>query len=48
MDIVTGVGVLDKAVALLRVVADEPRSLAALQEMITGGNLIWLQKPPAE
>lgn len=32
MDIVTAVGVLDKAVALLRVVADEPRSLAALQE----------------
>jgi DNA-binding IclR family transcriptional regulator len=32
MDIVTGVGVLDKAVAVLRAVAAEPRSLADLQE----------------
>ena len=31
MDIVTGVGVLDKAVAVLRAVAAEPRSLAELQ-----------------
>lgn len=31
MDIVTGVGVLDKAVLVLRAVADEPRSLHALQ-----------------
>lgn len=31
MDIVTGVGVLDKAAHVLRVVADGPRSLAALQ-----------------
>ena len=31
MDIVTGVGVLDKAVSVLRAVADEPRSLHALQ-----------------
>ncbi len=30
MDTVAGVGVLDKAVAVLRAVADEPRSLAAL------------------
>ncbi len=32
MDIVTGVGVLDKTVAVLRAVAGEPRSLAELQE----------------
>jgi DNA-binding IclR family transcriptional regulator len=32
MDIVTGVGVLDKTVAVLRAVAAEPRSLADLQE----------------
>jgi DNA-binding IclR family transcriptional regulator len=32
MDIVTGVGVLDKAVAVLRAVAAEPRSLADLQD----------------
>jgi DNA-binding IclR family transcriptional regulator len=32
MDIVSGVGVLDKAVAVLRAVAAEPRSLAELQE----------------
>ena len=32
MDIVTGVGVLDKAVAVLRAVAVEPRSLADLQQ----------------
>jgi len=32
MDIVTGVGVLDKAVAVLRAVAAEPRSLVELQE----------------
>lgn len=31
MDIVTGVGVLDKAVHVLRVVAEGPRSLGALQ-----------------
>lgn len=31
MDIVTGVGVLDKAVLVLRSVAEHPRSLAALQ-----------------
>jgi DNA-binding IclR family transcriptional regulator len=31
MDIVTGVGVLDKAVYVLRAVADQPRSLQALQ-----------------
>ena len=31
MDIVTGVGVLDKAVHILRAVADQPRSLHALQ-----------------
>ncbi len=31
MDIVTGVGVLDKAAHLLRAVADEPRSLSGLQ-----------------
>lgn len=31
MDIVTGVGVLDKAVHVLRAVADEPRSLQSLQ-----------------
>lgn len=31
MDIVTGVGVLDKAVHVLRAVADQPRSLQALQ-----------------
>jgi DNA-binding IclR family transcriptional regulator len=31
MDIVTGVGVLDKAVHVLRAVAERPRSLAALQ-----------------
>jgi len=31
MDIVTGVGVLDKAVNVLRAVAERPRSLAALQ-----------------
>jgi DNA-binding IclR family transcriptional regulator len=31
MDIVTGVGVLDKAVHVLRAVADEPRSLGGLQ-----------------
>ncbi len=31
MDIVTGVGVLDKAVHVLRAVADEPRALSALQ-----------------
>jgi DNA-binding IclR family transcriptional regulator len=31
MDIVTGVGVLDKAVHLLRAVADQPRSLQGLQ-----------------
>ena len=31
MDIVTGVGVLDKAVHVLRAVADEPRSLSGLQ-----------------
>lgn len=31
MDIVTGVGVLDKAVQILRAVADQPRSLHALQ-----------------
>lgn len=31
MDIVTGVGVLDKAVHLLRVVADGPRALSGLQ-----------------
>lgn len=31
MDIVTGVGVLDKAVHILRAVADGPRSLQALQ-----------------
>jgi DNA-binding IclR family transcriptional regulator len=31
MDIVTGVGVLDKTVAVLRAVAAEPRSLAELQ-----------------
>lgn len=31
MDIVTGVGVLDKAVTVLRAVADQPRSLQALQ-----------------
>lgn len=32
MDIVTGVGVLDKALAVLRSVADEPQALAQLQE----------------
>ena len=32
MDIVTGVGVLDKTVAVLRAVAAEPRSLASLQD----------------
>jgi DNA-binding IclR family transcriptional regulator len=32
MDIVTGVGVLDKAVTVLRAVAAEPRSLADLQQ----------------
>ena len=32
MDIVTGVGVLDKAVAVLRAVATEPRSLVDLQD----------------
>jgi DNA-binding IclR family transcriptional regulator len=32
MDIVTGVGVLDKTVAVLRAVAAEPRSLADLQQ----------------
>ena len=32
MDIVTGVGVLDKAVAVLHAVAAEPRSLADLQD----------------
>ncbi len=32
MDIVTGVGVLDKTVAVLRAVADQPCSLAELQE----------------
>ena len=32
MDIVTGVGVLDKAVAVLHAVAGEPRSLADLQD----------------
>ncbi len=32
MDIVTGVGVLDKAATLLRAVADEPRSLYGLQQ----------------
>src|SRR5688572_16201583 len=32
MDIVTGVGVLDKAVVVLRVVADEPVALAGLQQ----------------
>jgi DNA-binding IclR family transcriptional regulator len=32
MDIVTGVGVLDKAVAVLRAVVAEPRSLADLQQ----------------
>ena len=32
MDIVTGVGVLDKAVTVLRAVAAEPRSLADLQD----------------
>jgi len=32
MDIVTGVGVLDKAVTVLRAVAAEPRSLAELQD----------------
>jgi DNA-binding IclR family transcriptional regulator len=32
MDIVTGVGVLDKTVAVLRAVAVEPRSLADLQQ----------------
>ncbi len=32
MDIVTGVGVLDKAVLVLRAVADAPRSLQALQQ----------------
>lgn len=31
MDIVTGVGVLDKAVHILRAVADQPRNLHALQ-----------------
>jgi len=31
MDIVTGVGVLDKAVHVLRAIAERPRSLAALQ-----------------
>ena len=31
MDIVTGVGVVDKAVHILRAVADQPRSLHALQ-----------------
>ena len=31
MDIVTGVGVLDKAMAVLRAVADRPHSLAGLQ-----------------
>lgn len=31
MDIVTGVGVLDKAVHVLRAVSDQPRSLGALQ-----------------
>ena len=31
MDIVTGVGVLDKAVQILRAVADQPRSLHTLQ-----------------
>lgn len=31
MDIVTGVGVLDKAVHILRAVADQPRTLHALQ-----------------
>ena len=31
MDIVTGVGVLDKAVHVLRAVADQPRSLGGLQ-----------------
>lgn len=31
MDIVTGVGVLDKAVHILRAVADQPRSLYSLQ-----------------
>lgn len=31
MDIVTGVGVLDKAVLVLRAVADQPRSLQGLQ-----------------
>ena len=35
MDIVTGVGVLDKAVHILRAVADAPRSLHALQA-VTG------------
>ena len=32
MDTVTGVGVLDKAVTVLRAVAAEPRSLADLQQ----------------
>ena len=32
MDIVTGVGVLDKAVHVLRAVAEAPRSLADLQQ----------------
>ena len=32
MDIVTGVGVLDKAVVVLRAVADEPVALSALQQ----------------
>jgi DNA-binding IclR family transcriptional regulator len=32
MDIVTGVGVLDKTVAVLRAIAAEPRSLAGLQD----------------
>ena len=31
MNIVTGVGVLDKAVHLLRAVADQPRTLQGLQ-----------------